>query len=88
VRAVLDSSILVAALATPNPASASRIILAAAAAGVVRYSARAARHILRHTFCSHLAMQEAYPGKTVALEWRERPAVAHREPPQLVGGAN
>jgi predicted nucleic acid-binding protein len=40
---VLDSSILVAALATPNPASASRIILAAAAAGVVRYSAKVNR---------------------------------------------
>ncbi len=35
-RAVLDSSILAAALAMPNPASASRIILAAAAAGAVR----------------------------------------------------
>ena len=35
-RVVLDSSVLVAALATPNPASASRIVLAAAAAGVVR----------------------------------------------------
>jgi hypothetical protein len=40
---VLDSSILVAPLATPNPASASRIILAAAAAGVVRYSAKVNR---------------------------------------------
>jgi putative PIN family toxin of toxin-antitoxin system len=36
VRTVLDSSVLVAALVTPNPASASRIILAAAAAGAVR----------------------------------------------------
>jgi uncharacterized protein len=36
VRAVLDSSILVAAIATPNPASASRIVLAAAATGAVR----------------------------------------------------
>lgn len=35
-RAVLDSSVLVAALATPNPTSASRVILAAAAAGAVR----------------------------------------------------
>ena len=35
-RAVLDSSVLVAALVTPNPASASRIIVAAAAAGAVR----------------------------------------------------
>ena len=35
-RAVLDSSVLVAALATPNPASASRVILAAAAAGALR----------------------------------------------------
>lgn len=35
-RTVLDSSVLVAALVTPNPASASRIILAAAAAGAVR----------------------------------------------------
>ena len=35
-RIVLDSSVLVAALATPNPASASRVILAAAAAGAVR----------------------------------------------------
>jgi putative PIN family toxin of toxin-antitoxin system len=36
VRTVLDSSVLVAALVTPNPASASRIILAAAAEGAVR----------------------------------------------------
>jgi putative PIN family toxin of toxin-antitoxin system len=36
VRTVLDSSVLVAALVTPNLASASRIILAAAAAGAVR----------------------------------------------------
>jgi putative PIN family toxin of toxin-antitoxin system len=36
VRTVLDSSVLVAALVTPNPASASRIILGAAAAGAVR----------------------------------------------------
>lgn len=35
-RTVLDSSVLVAALVTPNPASASRIILAAAAAGAVQ----------------------------------------------------
>ncbi len=35
-RTVLDSSVLVAALVTPNPASASRIILAAAAEGSVR----------------------------------------------------
>ena len=35
-RTVLDSSVLVATLMTPNPASASRIILAAAAAGAVR----------------------------------------------------
>ena len=35
-RTVIDSSVLVAALVTPNPASASRIILAAAAAGAVR----------------------------------------------------
>ena len=35
-RTVLDSSVLVAALVTPNPASASRIVLAAAAAGAVR----------------------------------------------------
>jgi len=36
VRTVLDSSVLVAALVTPNPASASRVILAAAAVGAVR----------------------------------------------------
>ena len=36
VRTVLDTSVLVAALVTPNPASASRIVLAAAAAGAVR----------------------------------------------------
>ena len=36
VRTVLDSSVLVAALVTPNPASASRIILAAASEGAVR----------------------------------------------------
>jgi len=36
VRTVLDSSVLVAALVTPNPGSASRIILAAAAAGAVQ----------------------------------------------------
>ena len=36
VRVVLDSSVLVAALATPNPASASRVVLAAASAGAVR----------------------------------------------------
>ena len=35
-RVVLDSSVLVAALATPNPASASRVVLAAASAGAVR----------------------------------------------------
>ena len=35
-RTVLDSSVLVAALVTPNPASASRIILAAASEGAVR----------------------------------------------------
>ncbi len=35
-RTVLDSSVLVAALVTPNPASASRIFLTAAAAGAVR----------------------------------------------------
>lgn len=35
-RVVLDSSVLVAALATPNPASASRVVLAAAAAGLVQ----------------------------------------------------
>lgn len=35
-RTVVDSSVLVAALVTPNPAPASRIILAAAAAGAVR----------------------------------------------------
>jgi len=34
VRTVLDSSVLVAALVTPNPASASRIILAPAAGAV------------------------------------------------------
>lgn len=35
-RVVLDSSVLVAAIATPNAASASRVILSAAAAGAVR----------------------------------------------------
>ncbi|MCX5732679.1 MAG: PIN domain-containing protein [Deltaproteobacteria bacterium] len=35
-RTVLDSSVLVEALVTPNPASAPRIILAAAAVGAVR----------------------------------------------------
>ena len=35
-RTVLDSSVLAAAPVTSNPASASRIILAAAAAGAVR----------------------------------------------------
>ncbi len=34
-RVVLDSSVVVAALATPNPASASRVVLEAVAAGVV-----------------------------------------------------
>jgi len=35
VRVVIDSSVVVAALATPNPESASRVVLAAVAAGVV-----------------------------------------------------
>jgi len=35
VRLVVDSSVIVAALATPNPESASRVVLAAVAAGVV-----------------------------------------------------
>jgi putative PIN family toxin of toxin-antitoxin system len=35
VRVVIDSSVIVAALATPNPESASRVVLAAVAAGVV-----------------------------------------------------
>jgi putative PIN family toxin of toxin-antitoxin system len=34
-RVVIDSSVVVAALATPNPESASRVVLAAVAAGVV-----------------------------------------------------
>lgn len=34
-RAVIDSSVIVAALATPNPASASRVVLEAVAAGAV-----------------------------------------------------
>ena len=34
-RVVIDSSVIVAALATPNPESASRVVLAAVAAGVV-----------------------------------------------------
>jgi len=36
VRVVVDSSVLVAALATPNPESASRIVLRAVAAGAVQ----------------------------------------------------
>jgi putative PIN family toxin of toxin-antitoxin system len=35
VRVVIDSSVIVAALATPNPESASRVVLAAVAAGAV-----------------------------------------------------
>jgi putative PIN family toxin of toxin-antitoxin system len=35
VRVVIDSSVVVAVLATPNPESASRVVLAAVAAGVV-----------------------------------------------------
>jgi putative PIN family toxin of toxin-antitoxin system len=35
VRVVIDSSVVVAALATPNPESASRVVLAAVAAGLV-----------------------------------------------------
>lgn len=35
-RVVIDSSVLVAALTTPNPVSASRVVLAAAAAGAVQ----------------------------------------------------
>jgi len=35
VRVVIDSSVVVAALTTPNPESASRVVLAAVAAGVV-----------------------------------------------------
>lgn len=35
-RVVIDSSVLVAALTTPNPISASRVVLAAAAAGAVQ----------------------------------------------------
>ncbi len=34
-RLVIDSSLVVAALATPNPESASRVVLAAVAAGLV-----------------------------------------------------
>lgn len=34
-RVVIDSSVVVAALATPNPESASRVVLAAVAAGLV-----------------------------------------------------
>lgn len=34
-RTVLDTSVVVAALTTPNPRSASRVVLAAAAAGAV-----------------------------------------------------
>ena len=34
-RVVIDSSVVVAALATPNPASASRVVLEAVAAGVI-----------------------------------------------------
>ena len=34
-RALLDTSVVVAALTTPNPRSASRVVLAAAAAGAV-----------------------------------------------------
>ena len=34
-RVVIDSSVVVAALATPNPESASRVVLAAVAAGAV-----------------------------------------------------
>lgn len=34
-RVVIDSSVVVAALATPNPESASRMVLAAVAAGLV-----------------------------------------------------
>ena len=34
-RVVIDSSVVVAALTTPNPESASRVVLAAVAAGVV-----------------------------------------------------
>lgn len=36
-RVVLDFSVVVAALATPNPSSASRVVLAAAAAGVLTF---------------------------------------------------
>jgi putative PIN family toxin of toxin-antitoxin system len=36
VRIVLDTSVVVAALTTPNPQSASRVVLAAVAAGVVQ----------------------------------------------------
>jgi uncharacterized protein len=36
VRVVIDSSVIVAALATPNPESASRVVLAAVAAGAVQ----------------------------------------------------
>ncbi len=35
-RVVLDTSVVVAALTTPNPLSASRVVLAAAAAGAVQ----------------------------------------------------
>jgi len=35
VRVVIDSSVVVAALATPNPESAPRVVLAAVAAGLV-----------------------------------------------------
>ncbi len=36
-RIVLDSSVVVAALTTPNTASASRVVLAAAAAGAIQF---------------------------------------------------
>ena len=35
-RVLLDASVIVAALTTPNPASASRVVLSAAAAGAIQ----------------------------------------------------
>ena len=45
-RIVIDSSVVVAALATPNPESASRLVLAAVAAGLVELVVILDRHLL------------------------------------------
>jgi predicted nucleic acid-binding protein len=84
VRIVLDSSVLVAALATPNPSSASRIVLAAAAAGVVRLvisddleaEYRRAVEYPRVARCSPRVDRQAFVSKILDAAERVEPGAA------------